>query len=107
MRPWLSVGAPAGGWSQAGAREAYTLIWLTNFDGSSSVEAVIIMTPGITCALAETREPQTGQKRRVIGWPLPPFFVYSVILPVILKADSGTANTEPWPVPLVLRQSSQ
>ena len=65
------------------------------------------MTPGITAAVAEMREPQTGQKRRVIGWPLPPAFLYSVSLPVTATDCSGTAYTDPWPEPLVLRQSSQ
>jgi hypothetical protein len=90
-----------------GAREQNTLICETNFSGSSSVEAVISVSPWSTAGEPEIREPQVGQKRRVIGWPLPPFFVNSVSLPVIETAPSGTASTQLWPVPLVLRQSSQ
>src|SRR6185503_14703957 len=100
-------GALAGGLSQLGARDAYTLICVTNFSGSSSVDAVIIMTPGMTVAMAEIREPHTGQNRRVIGWPLPPFFLNSVSLPVIDTEPSGTASTDEWPVLPPLRQSSQ
>jgi hypothetical protein len=43
----------------------------------------------------------------VIGWPLPPAFLYSVSLPVTATDGSGTAYTDPWPELLVLRQSSQ
>ena len=53
------------------------------------------------------REPHVGQNRRVIGWPLPPVFLYSVSLPLISTAPSGTPITALWPEPLVLRQSSQ
>ena len=41
-------GVSAGGRSQAGARDVKTLICETNFSCSSRLDAVIIMTPGIT-----------------------------------------------------------
>jgi hypothetical protein len=40
---------------------------VTNFSGSSRLDALIISTPGMTAAALEIREPQTGQNLRVIG----------------------------------------
>jgi hypothetical protein len=57
----------AGGRSQLGARDVKMLICETNFSGSSRLEAVNIVTPGITEAVVEIFEPQTGQNRRTIG----------------------------------------
>jgi hypothetical protein len=97
----------SGGGSQFVAWAVNKLICDTNRFGSSRLEAVIIITPGITSARPAIRELHVGQKRRVIGWPLPPIVVYSVSLPVIDTASSGKAITALWPEPLTLRQSSQ
>ena len=39
------------------------------------VDAVISTMPGSAGPMPAIREPQTGQNRRVQGWPLPPGFV--------------------------------
>jgi hypothetical protein len=40
---------------------------VTNFSGSSRLDALIISTPGMTAAALEIREPQTGQNFRDMG----------------------------------------
>jgi hypothetical protein len=63
--------------------------------------------PGMAELVEYIADPQSGQKPRLIMFPLSAGLSKNRCSPVISKAASGTIMCEPCPAALVLRQSLQ
>jgi len=76
-------------------------------DGSSSVAALINVTPAKAVASVNNGDPQFAQNRRTVGFPLVPVLSKAAGVPSTSSESAGTPTLTEYPPPPAFWQSRQ